>query len=194
MNSGTHRKGLGVLEMVVAAGISFMLISTIAMLFDKANSVYRLETSKGALQSELRTSLYRLTRLVKQADSIVLTRGSYTTDNTTLIIRVPSIDNTDTTIPATYDYIIYRLNPLAANELQEIIDADANSIRESNTRVLDGTLASLDFDYFDATGTALVTGSEDQAKKIRINVTTTESRAGETATVTYTEQATLRNK
>lgn len=188
------RKGISLIELIITIGISLTIFTVISAMFVQTNNIFNLESNKSHIQLSGKTALDRIARQTKQGYGVETSYGAYATSDTQMVLKLASLDVDRNIIPLTYDYVIYRLNPVDTTELEEITIADAASYRESDTRVIAKNIGSMTFTYYDSTGTLLALAAATNTKKVKIILESEEVSNKKTATATHTEQVTLRNK
>ncbi len=189
-----NRAGLSVIEFLVVAALVGLFIPVLMTVFRYTFRSYNWQIAQSSIQLSSRASLERITEHSQQARAVVASQGTYTTGSTTLILQLPAIDASQTIIPLTYDYIIYRPDPTNPDTLQEIIQADASSARQSIIRSLQHNLGSISFNYYDSAGTVLSSNNYPSTKRVLIDMVAQEIRYRQTIEKEYREYATLRNK
>lgn len=187
------KSGFTLIELVITIGLLSVVTTVLVVLFMASYKTYSLSNTSGTLQVASRGVLDRMTREIRQAVSVVSSSGAYTTGDEEIVLQLASIDNNETIIPSTYDYVVYRLDPADPTILQEVMIADAASARRSDTRNILNNVEDLTFAYFDTTNTA-VSGDYTTTKRVTIQVNSSQTQHGQTVPVSYSEQATVRNK
>lgn len=187
------KKGVTLIELIILMGLIVLVGGVLTVTFERTFKVYRLETNRGKLILSTNDALDRISREVRQSLSVAVSSGTYTTGAQVLVLQLASVDAQQKIIPATYDYLVYRLDPTKTTNLQEIIIADAASSRTSHTRVILANVSALAFTYYDKTGTVLA-NIFDTSKQVQLSMTTSLTSYAKTITVTYDQTASLRNK
>lgn len=189
-----RRKGISLIETLLAMSISVLLLILISDLFIQTRHTYRLQNNTAQLDTGSEAILSRMNTVIRQGVSIEQTAGGYTASSTAIIVKLATVNPAGTILPATYDYIIYQRSPNNSTELQEITVADTNSRRTSQTRTITTHLKTLAFNYSDANGTTLASTAVSTTKKVTVTLATSEKSYGDTADTSRTEQIILRNK
>ncbi len=189
----SHRKGETLFEVILATALLVIFVAVLTTIMINMYKTYSIETTRSGLQLSSKSATGRIVKVAQQGLSIVSSQGSYTTTASSVIIQLASIDGTKTIIPATYDYIIYRLNPSNTSELQQITVAGVGSARVSGTRSILSNVSSLALAYYDASGTS-VGATYANTKRFKLTIVTSETATRETVTNKYAEFITLRNK
>ena len=79
--------------------------------------------------------------------SAVISGTTYTTSSTELVLQVPSINASGQIINGSFDTVVYRRNPSSTDQLLEITDGLAGSIRTDGTRIVSQFVTNLIFRY-----------------------------------------------
>lgn len=146
------------MEALLASSLSVLFI----LGFTAATQTMRTEMTKQDhyynTNRATRVAFDRMARDAKEAIRIESTQGTFTTGDSTVIFRLPSIDaNGDATnIDTQFDYVIYRLNSATSTLLRNLDLLNGTSVREGGSDLTNEVIAqnvqSLTFSY---AGTAL---------------------------------------
>jgi type II secretory pathway pseudopilin PulG len=195
----TNRKGMSLLELVVVLGIMVVVVTVISAIFSRTYKSYTIEAVSGQQQLSVRSALNRIVREGRVATSVVdsFTSGSttYTASSNVLILQLASVDSSQTIIPSTYDYLIYRVNPSNNAKFQEVTIPGTGSSRKAETRTLANNFSNFTVTYYDANNNVLTSG-RTATKKLKLSLSVSQKyyQANKNQTLTYTNQVTLRNK
>lgn len=187
------RLGFTIIEALIGLAVGSLILGLLYTIFSATYRTYSLEASEAHLQLSGQTALAQMARIGQQAIDVLPSQGAYTTSKTSVIFRLPAVDANQTIIANTYDYFIYRQNPTAGTKLEEIVVAATGSSRTSGSRVLLGSLSELTFSYYDTAGSEL-TSDFAPTKRVAVTLKGEEQGYGNKASVSYSEQITLRNK
>jgi prepilin-type N-terminal cleavage/methylation domain-containing protein len=195
MKQLTHkrRRGFSLLELVVVIGMIAVVTGILVRIFRASYESYGFSSANGELQLSTRGAIDRMTREMRQSVSVAASNGSYNTGSSAIVLQLASIQANETIIPSTYDYVIYRLDPSNPKKLQEIMVAASGSARKNDTRTILNNVDSASFTYYDVSGTAITSGYT-ATKRIRLQIDASQTKYGKNIPVSYSEQATLRNK
>lgn len=150
-------KGFTLLEVVITISIFLIMFLALVSFFVSSNSTFNydkgfVDTASGAEQV-----MTAVSQNVIQADQVVASHafssGTYATGTTTLVLELPSVDASGSTISGSSDYVaVYQ----SGTSAYERIEANASSARKTATKLLTDKLSSLSFTY-DASDLTLVT-------------------------------------
>lgn len=178
--------GMTLVEILIALAIFAVLMLFLANSFvNYYDSFNYLQATTGVSQS---TGLFinAVSNSIRQASKIITSRSfsgtTYTTDDTTLVLQIPSIDASSNVISATYDYMVFYLD---GGNIYWLIEADAASFRGSSLQKLGSDITSLSFTYDNQDLSA--------ATKADISVTAQKEFKGKIFRSSLNQQAYLRN-
>lgn len=180
-----RRHGMTLIEMLVAVGISLLLIVVLATIFRLSFRTYAATLRHGKIILSHQSAIERLTRQIGGATQVVASYNGYQSSTQTLIVRLPAYDNQGRILASTYDHIVYQgdytNNP---SQLREIVFPDPLSSRPTANRPILKDIDSNSFTYFLPDNAAAT--DRTQTKYLQIQLTT-----GNQTNTTY---ATLRNR
>ena len=116
------------------------------------------------------------------AASATINSTTYTTNSTTLVLSLPSIDASGNAIASTYDTVVFYTSGGTA---YAIVSADASSDRDSRTKQLATGVTALTFTYDNPTPSS--------ARNVTVDATVNTSYAGTTMSYHMNQRAYLRN-
>jgi hypothetical protein len=189
-----YRSGVSLIESIIALGITVMLLIVLSNLVIQTRHIAALETNESQLGISSEAALSRINTIVRQAMSVETSYASYTSNSSTLIVKLPTIDPSGAILPLTYDYIIYRQNPADTTELQEIVVADIDSRRTSRTRSIAQYVTNFTVSYKNTAGTVLAATALADTKMVQVSLGTNQQSYENSAETTQIEQIVLRNK
>jgi len=171
--------GFTIAELMVAASIALMAFAVLFYISFTIQDDIGITSSVLGISEKGRLAIDRISKDTRKAKSVISSYGSYTSGNTTLILRIPSIDiNGDIIDPKTYfDTIIYTLDPGSPERLLYIVNANAASSRNNATEIVTQNVNTL---LFSSNGTGL-SSITDKASIITVTVkiiTSTTALAG----------------
>jgi len=172
-----------VLLAVIGLIVGSILISHLK-LFNNVKQLIDISSSNKLALDELITQ-------IREGQSIVSTCsgcGGDTTSATKLVLQLLPLDaNKDPFEPtATYDYVIYKRDPIDSKKLIKKTIADTTSSRTSSTKIMASDISGLAFTYNNADPTL--------ANEVAVTVANTLTVANKTQSVTQQIKAVLRNK
>lgn len=150
-NPMQKNKGMTLVETMMGIFIGIILIMIVSFGFIIITRLNQTNAVISNLTTSTDRSIYRITSTIQQSNQIlsstVINSTTYTTSSTVLVLKVPSIDSLGQVIVNSYDTVIYRKNPSNSSELQEITDAQINSIRIDGTHIFSRFVTNLLFRY-----------------------------------------------
>jgi len=187
--------GFTIAELMVAASIALMAFAVLFYISFTIQDDIGITSSVLGISEKGRLAIDRISKDIRKAKSVISSYGSYTSGNTTLILRIPSIDiNGDIIDPKTYfDTIIYTLDPGNPVRLLYIVNANAVSSRNNATEIVTQNVNTL---LFSSNGIGL-SSITDTASIITVTVkiiTSTTALAGSPRLNKITTSISLRNK
>ena len=139
------------IETIVVIALFVVIMLALANLFVNFYTLYGYQEAFTATTGSAQTAINSMEESVRAADAVLASHTfsgtTYTSDATTLVLELPSIDNTGTVILGTYDYVAFYAN---GTNLYRVLNAGAGSARVPGIKLLSTTLASLDFSYDNA--------------------------------------------
>lgn len=146
------KSGLTLIELIITLAIISIMILIVAEVYVGGIAQSKTDMKKAKLQAEGRSTLEGITRNIKLASSVEATHGTYTSDSTNLILKIPAIDSSENFIYSgetrLNDYIIYYLD---GKNLHRIINSSNATSRLYSQDGIDDTLLtnvkSLSFTY-----------------------------------------------
>ena len=180
-------KGMTLIELLIGLAIFFILILFLANFFVSYYDSFNNLQASNLVSESTGIFINSISNVIRQASSVVSSRvvsgNTYTSDNTTIVLQVPSINSSSEVISGTYDYMVFYLD---ADNIYWIVDADASSFRKSGSQIIGDNISYLSFTYNDA----IITSSN----KVDIVVTAQKEVKGKTFQSSLTQQVYLRNK
>lgn len=134
--------GFTLIELQMASFISLIVLAAILSLYIFSWRSFTMGDAILDVYANSRNAAGWLTRDIRCAAQIVPSHGSYTTTDSSIVLKVPSIDATGQTISSYYDYITYRLQ---GSNMYRIVEKDALSSRQSENRIIARYCSSLTF-------------------------------------------------
>lgn len=178
-------KGLTLLEILVAMGISMVAGMLLLTIITNSLGLYNQQSSKLEQGLNINDALVQVRNNIKSSSGIASTFSSggdsYSIGATQLILKIPSIDSSNNIISETYDYYVYYLD---SNKFRFKSYPNAQSVRKPQNQILSTLTDSLKFQYFNSANPP-VEVTPDTASKVRITLTLKQNTA--------TSEASLRN-
>ncbi|MGH7175084.1 MAG: PulJ/GspJ family protein [Minisyncoccia bacterium] len=177
-------KGFTLLETVLAIALMVLMLAAIARFFVSFNTLYFYEGAARGAQTAAAATVGAVENVLFPADRILsshtFSAGSYSSNATTLVVEIPSVDSSGNILPSDYDYAaIY----LAGGTAYELVEKNAASARRAGTTAL-GPVASLSFSY----------DASDVTQAHQATVTVVSHATGGHATVSATLVETVRGR
>jgi len=188
-------KGTTLIELLIVTAISALIVLALLSLYSAGQRYFVTQSAKADTIEDSRHPLTWITRDIRESVQVVTTYDAYSTSSNSLILQVPSIDETGEIIDVdnTFDYIIYRRNPGTPKRLERIIDADEASARTDRTKLLADNVNSFSLLFFDSDG-ADTSANVSESATIGISLTSRKDGLGRTFQETFNTQIKLRNK
>ena len=156
------KRGVTLIELLITMTMIAAISAVITSVYLTGYKTFTTQLASSTIQSDAQTILDALTTDIKNGILIEESYDSYTSDNDSIIIRVPAIDSGGNIVYSgsnmLFDRIIYYYS---GDSIHKIIYADPMSKRYSNSGkdvILDKKILALGFTYEpDATAATLVT-------------------------------------
>lgn len=185
----SNKKGFTVLELMITVLITSVFMVSFYAVFHGMNSEMWRSKKYFDNNTTAKNVMDRIAKDVKEAIAIIPAYGGINTGDSTLILKLPSIDNggEPTNIGTQFDYVTYRLNPSNSAQLLRSLDVlDGISVREGaadhSDSVIGSGLSSVRFSH-DGTGlTSCDAGVISSMKYLSINITTQTTTLSTTQT------------
>jgi len=197
-----QKKGFTLVELLIASAITVLAVVGAISLYMQYQQNFLLGSTYLDAQSSARLAMDWMVKDIRWGRNVVKTYGVYTTSDSVIIIKVPSINSSTGDVLTDlngyivyYDYIIYRVQ---SNNLQRIVDAvsDPDSKRTDETRTIIKDCNSLTFES-DTHALSYYTSAEISAlTEIDISLTTSKTMPSLPSAVqkTITSSVKLRNR
>lgn len=137
-------KGYTLIELQLASMIALIILSAIIALYIFSWRSFTIGSALLDVYSNSRNASGWLTRDIRSASQVVPSHESYTTTDNSIVLMIPSIDNSQppNVISSHYDYITYRLQ---GSDLYRIVQKDALSSRQNENGAISHYCSSLTF-------------------------------------------------
>ncbi len=195
-----HKKGLSLIEVLIGMVLMSIAVLALLSLYNSGQKYFTNQDAHSDILNDSRITLTMLTRDIKESVQVVpgpIDMGGtyYSTSANCIVLKVPSVDSNGliVDIDADFDYLVYRVNPNDATELQRIVDGkDGVSSRLDGNKVLTGNLDSLVMLFLDTDG-GTVSDYSDSAI-VDIALTMRKTGVQRTFQETMNTRTKLRNK
>ncbi len=177
-------------DALIAIVVGTLILGGLLAIFFAYSNVFDIQTTYIEINSNAAIAINKITKIIRGANNIeideTINSTTYTTDEDTLVLALPSYDGTNNIIDDTYDYIAIFKNPSDQTQLQSDIQVDASSARPTGLQLIAENLDSIQFNYSNTTLTSTT----------KVEVILTESKAaGDTIqSITIQNSVTLRNR
>ncbi len=187
------QKGMSLIEVIISTAIiSIIGVLLLVIIVNSAGLFYK-QSSKLSEGVNINDIQNLIRESIKQANSIAAsyTFGSttYTSGETQLVFKVPSIDSSNNIIADTYDFFVFYVDN---NQLRLKTFPDVASARKAQDQIISTSLDSLKFQYFDRANPAQEV-TPTAALKVKTTLTLKIKSGGNYETKTATSEANLRN-
>lgn len=159
--------GVTIVELLIALAIFSILMLFLAGSFANYYDSFRYLEATTSISQSTALFINAVGNSVRQASEIISSRtfsgNSYTTDDTTLILEIPSIDASANVITGTYDYMVFYL---VDGHIYWITEADAASSRNSSFQQISENISNLVLTY----------DSQDLSTATKVNISITAEK------------------
>lgn len=163
-------RGFTLIELLVSFSITIVAGALLVVILGQNNSIFLKQQSNVLQGVSLNEAGLLISDSIKQASSVAETSPTtpvYTTNINTLVLQVPSTDNSGNVIPNVFDYFVIAPDNLLPNILRLMVFPTSPSVRRSQDRVLLTTLSNIRFLYFNSAGVQV---SPTSAEKINYTI------------------------
>ena len=186
-------KGLSLVEVLIAMGIAIVVGALLLVVIVNSSGLFYKQSSKVEEGLNINDALLQIRSSIKDARSVVSSYSdgstTYTTGSTELILKIPSIDNSNNIINETFDYYVFFLDQ------QKFLFKsfpDIASFRKAQNQIFSTKVDSLVFEYFNSANPP-VEVIPALAKKVRITLTLKQKSGADFEINIATSEANLRN-
>lgn len=188
--SGRPPAGLSLMEMMVVIGIMMMLLLLITQIFALNYDIFakqskRTDNEVGAILAAKTISQMSRGALAVEA-SRTIGGTLYTSSDSQLVLKIPSVDASNNIIAGQYDYVAFYRSPTQTTKIFAVTEAYSGSIRKSNTRLITAYNTALIFRYNNP--------SPASANRVSMLVINTQTQRGITLTTKGWTSIFLRNR
>lgn len=187
-------KGMSLVEVIIASAIAGVIGVLLVGFLVQNNGIYFNQTSKISQGTSLNDSSSKIDSVIKNASSVALnypiSNPQYTSDTSTLVLALPSIDSQSTIIENTFDYAVIAKDAQKPNVLRKQIFPNPSSSRKSENTVLSTTLSQITFLYYDSTGHIV---SPTLATKVAYSINQNQKASFGNQTSSFSGQVNLKN-
>lgn len=135
-------------ETVIATAILIFILVALLVLYNNYFKSFNNQQARIAMGSSAREAVKELQSAFLQADQIMDSHNfsgtTYTTNENTVVLEIPSIDGSKNIVNEKYDYVVFYLT---GKNFFRLVEADAVSSRPSGLNRISDTVSTLVFTY-----------------------------------------------
>ncbi|MCJ7681644.1 MAG: prepilin-type N-terminal cleavage/methylation domain-containing protein [Candidatus Aminicenantes bacterium] len=159
--------GLTVIELIMALTIISILMTAVMILYSRSQTLFFNQSQKSDAIFDSRAPLNLIGRDIREAldvlsGPVVIDSQTYSTSNSCVILKLPSIDADGLIIDIdnVFDTVIYYRHQQYTDRLVRVVDADESSSRYEQSRVMIQSCDGFDLLFFDASGNTTTTAAD----------------------------------
>lgn len=184
-------RGFSLPEVLVSLAIGVVASVLLLSIMVENYGVFYKQSSRVDQGVGLNEVLAKIRQFIKEADSVAVSYidgpTTYTSSSTELVLKLPSIDSGGNKIFNVFDHIVYFTD---TDKLKLKVILGVGSTREIIDKVIAFNVDTVNFEYFDPTGTSVTPTS---ATKVKFTLTLKQKAGNSFETNTLTTEANLRN-
>lgn len=174
-------------ETVIATAVLIYILVALMVLYGNYSKSFSNQQTRIALGNSAREAVKELQSAALQADQImdshIFSGTIYTTDESTVVLEIPSIDESRNIVDGKYDYTVFYLT---GKNFYRLIEADAASSRPSSFNKISDVVSTLAFTYNNL--------DLSQADKIETDIDMQKISGGQNVSYELHQEIYLRNK
>jgi prepilin-type N-terminal cleavage/methylation domain-containing protein len=144
----TSESGFTLIELLIVIFVSTIILTGFLLIYDWYQKNYAFQQAQLLVSGQARASMNEIQQYALQASEVVASQTvngtAYSSSNTTLILKVPSINSASEPIADTYDYIVF---VQVGSQLSEIVAPNAASFRPAYSKQLSDSVHALSFTF-----------------------------------------------
>ena len=183
----TKNRGFSFAETVVVVAILIILLIALLGIYLNYSKVYTYQQALIKTSNSARIAMNELRSAALQSDKIIdsysFSGTTYSSNENTLVLEIPSIDGSGNIVSGKYDYAVFYTS---GTNLYKRVQPESSSSRPSGTKQLSDTVAMLSFAYNNA-DLAI-------ANKVDADIRMQAAAGKQTATYNLQQAIYLRNK
>lgn len=187
-------RGFTLLEAVIAMGLTAIVGVLLLVIIINSAGLSTQQSSKVTEGLNVNDTLSQIRNTVKIASSVAdsFTSGSdtYTTGQTKLVLKVPSVGSNNNIIAETYDYFVFYSDQ---HFLRLRVFPDSLSTRKAKDQIFSTSVNSLSFQYLNSADPPLEV-IPINATKVKVTLVLSQKVGLNTETHVATTEANLRNE
>ena len=180
------KRGFTLVEVVIVIFLFTLVMLAVVDLFISFNTSYSKQVANIGTAQSAAAFMNEVQRDVLQANSVAASHlysgTTYTSDASTLVLTLPSVDASGNVVATMYDYAIFYLT---GSTTYRIMDVDASSARAPGSKKLSDVMSYLTFTYNNVTPSS--------ATNVTVDATTSATVKTQTFQTHLTQQIYLRN-
>lgn len=182
------------IEILISLTVTAIILVAVTTFYMSSQRTMAVGNALVGIQGDARSAMYWISRDLRRGVRLEATHGSYTTGNSSIVVRIPSIDTLGNVvnIALDFDYVVYRLQTGDPHALERILDAkNGVSDRNDDSTVVARNMSSLSFSH-NGVGLASIP-SLDTVNSVNVNLSTAKRVMSGVPTERLTSVIELRN-
>ncbi len=143
--------GLSLMEMMVVIGIMMFLLVIITQIFALNYDIFAKQSKRTDNEVGAILTAKTISQMARGALSVEASRtidGTlYTSSDSQLVLKMPAVDAANNIIVNAFDYVAFFRSPTQPTRIMAATEADAGSVRQTNTRLITDFNTALVFRY-----------------------------------------------
>lgn len=180
-------RGFTFIEAVFAVAVFIFITLAMMYLYYNFSNIFNYQQVEARVAGSARTAASELQSAVLQANKIVSSHAfsghTYSTDQDTLVLEIPSINSSGDIVAGKFDYVAFYI---VGTNFYKLTEVDAASVRPSGLKQLSDAIAAIIFTFNDA--------NLDLAGKIDVDMRTQAMARRQMVTYHLYQELYLRNK
>lgn len=189
----SNEKGLTLVEVLISSSIAALVGGLLIMIMVNSTGLFYEESSKVSMGLNTNEALAQVRKSIKESSAILpsYVAGSvtYTSGESTIVLKVPSLDSSGNIISSTFDYFVFSRD---LTNLRFKTFPDPVSSRKAQDQIFSTSLDDLRIQYFNSVNPP-VEVDPVKATKVRMTVTLKQKNGLTYEINISTSEANLRN-
>jgi hypothetical protein len=143
-----NKSGFSFIEAIFASAIFIFILTVFVALYANFSKFYDRQQTEIKIGTSAREAVKELQSWALQADQILSSHTfsgtTYSTDQHTLVLELPSIDGAGNIISGKYDFVVFYKS---GKNLYKLVQADVSSKRTSGLNQISDAVTALTFTY-----------------------------------------------
>lgn len=184
------QSGFTLVEFIITITITIIVSTLLVVIFSQNNSLFYSQQAKVSHGISSNTVISRIDDAIRQAITISTAYPAespeYTSNQSTLILQLASIDQSGSTIPDSFDYQVFTPDKSNSKILRQLTFPAVASSRSARNEVIATNLKSINFVYLNDTKSPVIPSSATivsytlNLASPQVNVTVDSSASGQT--------------